>query len=126
MTDGFRRRFLLRVGAVALLGVAGLAFLLWIARPTPDVTWDNFRRLREGMSEWYVEALLGKPHDVSELGNNSTTRIWQGEGIAVCLIFGGDRLRYGIAGSRSPGENLIEGLRTDESFLDRIRRWLHL
>lgn len=56
-----RRRLLLGVGAVVLLG--GLALFHWLTAPTPGVTWDNFRRLRKGMSARQVEALLGKPPD---------------------------------------------------------------
>jgi hypothetical protein len=56
-----RRRLLLAVGMVVLLGVAGFG-LHWLTRPTPGITWDNFRRLRKGLSAKDVEALLGEPH----------------------------------------------------------------
>ena len=45
-----RLRLLMSVGAVALLGMAGFALLLWYFTPAPGVTWENYRRLRPGMS----------------------------------------------------------------------------
>jgi hypothetical protein len=45
----------------ALLAVAGFAWFIGvITTPTP-VMWENFRRLRLGMSSSEVEALLGEP-----------------------------------------------------------------
>jgi hypothetical protein len=57
-------RVLLGVGAV----VVGYAFLAWLMRPgpVPAITWENFRRLRVGMSAKNVEALLGKPHEMHD------------------------------------------------------------
>jgi hypothetical protein len=60
-----RRRWLLVVGAVALLGVAGFHLLIWLTISTPGVSLENFRRLRHGMSERDAEALLGKAQDSS-------------------------------------------------------------
>jgi len=55
-----RRRLLLAVGAVSLLGVAGFALSLWFTSPTPGVTWENHRRLRVGMALSDVKALFGE------------------------------------------------------------------
>ena len=121
-----RRRLLLTVGAVALLGVAGFAMFIWLISPTPGVTLENFRRLLEGMSTTDVEALLGEPSKVRE-SLRGTTRCWQGEEVGIDLLFDADRVLFGIAvPPQPPGRfGLAEYIRVDESFLDRIRRWLH-
>jgi hypothetical protein len=73
-----RLRLLLGVGAVPLLVVAGFGLLLWITRPTPGVTWENFHRLRCGMSERDVKRLLGEPDKVGWLRRKSQRRPVQG------------------------------------------------
>ncbi len=74
----FRRRLLLVVGAVVLLGVAGFFLFLWLTNPTPGVTWDNFRRLRKGMSERNVEAFLGEPQSLLvDPRHGSTSKSWR-------------------------------------------------
>jgi hypothetical protein len=42
-----RRRLLLAVGAVVLLGVAGFVLLTWLTTLTPGVTWENSDDLRQ-------------------------------------------------------------------------------
>jgi hypothetical protein len=101
-----RRRLLVGLGAVALLGVAGL--LIWSARPTPAVTWENFRLLRMGMSPKDVEALLGEPHDVYEFPT-ATDRFWCGEEVVVLLSFDADLLGRGLA--LPPRQDFARGAR---------------
>ncbi len=135
-----RRKLLLAVGIAALLGVAGLILFLWLTTPAPDDTWENFSRLRIGMSAVDVEALLGKRYETTrptyywttmELPSGSTSRFWRGQDVEIGLTFVTDRLVRGIAvfpdrliplGSISG----LEHVRYEESLLDRIRRWLHL
>lgn len=131
-----RRRLLLVVGAVALLGVAG--FVLWLMSPTPGVTWENFHRLRKGMSSSEVEGLLGKPSLPYEASFDNPRqrqqRIWHGKDVIISLQFdAGQRLLEGVAGSEEFWANAAEAdveefqlVPGDESLLDRIRRWLHL
>jgi hypothetical protein len=118
-----RGRLLLSLGAVALLGVAGLALLLWLATPalTPGVTLENFRRLREGMSLRQVEALLG-PHQLKE----GSHKAWHSKDkdIAIWLVIDGDHLRHGHA-MRSNDHSDDEHLHPDDSFLTGIHQWLH-
>jgi hypothetical protein len=125
-----RRRLLLAVGALALIGVAGFAFFLWLTSPTPapGVTWENSRRLRAGMSVRDVEALLGKPSpEVTEIVGGGTGRWWRGEEVDIELVFDADRVLFGVASSQwKYGRPRIEYIRPAESFLDCIRRWLHL
>jgi hypothetical protein len=128
-----RRRLLLVVGAVALL-VTGLALFLWLMGPTPGVTWENFHRLREGMSVIDVQALLGQPYETFEWPEGScpkellhqakTDRCWRSEEVAICLVFDdSSRLTFGRA-DRPKGPGPAEYLSSDENFLDLIRRWL--
>jgi hypothetical protein len=85
------------------------------------------------MSSKDVEALLGEPQDVSpHLGGlngrtNGTIRSWQGDKVEIELAFPDDVLAGGAANS-TPQDNELkcEFLDKDESFLDRIRRLLHL
>jgi hypothetical protein len=55
-----RRRLLLEVGVVALLGVGGL---LLSSRPGAGITPENYDRIEEGMALSEVEAILGDPPD---------------------------------------------------------------
>ena len=115
------RRRLFGVGAVALLGVVGFVTFLWLTSPNPGASWDNFRRFREGMPVRDVEALLGKPCEVYE-SPTYPTRCWRGEEVEISLTFFSDTLLCGYA-DLSNGDR--EYIRRDETFLDRIRRWLH-
>ncbi len=119
-----RRRLLLVVGAVAMAGVGG--FFLFLSPspvPTPGVTWDNFRRLRQGMSASYVKALLGEPSSVQ-----GTLGCWWGDEVVIDISFEGDRLAVGVAYPVGPyGRPELSApiqIVPIESFLDRIRRWL--
>ncbi len=136
-----RRRLLLRVVAVALLSVAGFVLYLWLTRPVPGVaSWENYRRLRMGMSSSEVEALIGKPHKTlkweGDFLGRCTKGVWRTKEIALFLIIDFDRgVIHGIA-SR-PGQDGGADCPLDyvhfpseesfviDSFPDRIRRWLH-
>ena len=123
-----RRQLLPGVGAVALLGAAGFALAVWLTRPAPGVSWENYRSLRAGMSTRDAEMLLGQPQEVFEWPEGWTTRYWRSEEIVMSLVFdAGPRLTYGKACSpgREHGPDPAEDLPTDQSLLDRIRRWLH-
>ena len=107
-----RRRLLLGVGALALLGMVGFGLFLWVTNP-PRVTLDNCRRLRQGMSVRDVEALLGEPNEVNKYAH-CTFRVWRSEEAEIAVIFDtADQVWY------RPSF-------WEHSFLDRIRRWLHL
>ena len=123
-----RRRLLLRVGAVVLLGLAGFALLLWLTSPVPGVvSWENYRRLRIGMSSSEVEALLGTPQDAlptRDLRYNvwQELRVWHGFRCSLTFTEEGRLLDGGC-----DHEGVVYGILTDadETFLERIRRLLH-
>ena len=128
-----RRRLLLGVSAVVLL-VAGFALFVWLTRPTPGVTWENFRRLHIGMSVKEVERLLGEPHEVYG-SRRGTERYWKSQEVEISLTFDTEGL-YDGRGHSPPTDNANwsehlrlafdegERIRTHEGFLDHIRRWL--
>jgi hypothetical protein len=131
-----RRRLLLGMGSVALLGVAGFVLLLWLTTPTPGVTWENFRRLRKGMSARHVEAVLGEQSLPDVKQGIYTLRLWRGEEVAMSLTFESGVLHHGSAfPAQYLGQTVIKGYvhgeqvpssPAEETFLDRIRRLLHL
>lgn len=135
-----RRLLLVGVGLVGLLCV-GFALFVWLTTPTPGVTWENYRRLRIGMSARDVKALLGARYlrvVGSAISDNEYlieereevcetlggTRCWRGEELAIYLTFDeADRLTSGEAFRGQVARHGIP-LLTDETFLDRIRRLL--
>ena len=123
-----RRRLLLGMGLVVLFEVAVFALSFWRPMrpaPTPGVSFENFRRLRVGMSGSNVERLLGKPQDVFQVSAEATECFWRTQSVVIELIIDPDGLRTGQAVDFVT-DHAVEGVRTDESFLDRIRRLLHL
>ena len=126
-----RRWLLLVVGAAALLGVVESALVIcWLTTPPPAVTWENFRRLRKGMSERDVVGLLGESEQPDVKEGRWTGRLWNGENVTISLGFEEGVLDSGSAFPLQPlGQGFIKGpvekIRpAEESFLDRIHRWL--
>jgi hypothetical protein len=97
------RRLLLGLGAVVMLGVAGLlALALW---PRSAVTQQNYDRLRYGMTERSAKAILGEPEEteifdpdilvVTSRGpvESRTSKPphkmcgWYGENLAITVVF---------------------------------------
>lgn len=100
--------------------------LLWPTRPNSGVTGENFRHLRVGMSARYVDALLGKPNKTYESAI-SRRRVWWSDEIEIILDFNVDRLAKGKAFFLSGCQEYTGQVEhIHPSFLDRIRRLLHL
>jgi hypothetical protein len=138
------RRLLLKVTAVALLGVGGFAVYLWHTSPAtiPGVTWQKFCRLRSGMSARHVKALLGERYlrEVGRLvgsdqyevalieerdeahGPLAGTLCWQSEEVAIYLSFEADRLMSGEAFRGGYGRHGVPLPLAEETFFDRIRK----
>jgi hypothetical protein len=125
-----KRRLLLRVGALALLGAAGFLLYCWAVSPTPGVTEKNFRRLRVGMSVSEVEALFGGSGESPTFRSQMVPPLtcWKGEGIEVIVAWDSqESLLY--AGLFAPSGDSLAMISADyepPSFWDRLRAWLGL
>jgi hypothetical protein len=67
-----------------------LALALLLAAACSKVSEENFAKVREGMSEQEVIALLGAPtesNSVSVLGVSGTTARWAGGGAEITIRF---------------------------------------
>src|SRR5262245_18822576 len=87
-----RRRLLLGAVVLAPFGLAGLLFALHLAFPEPGVTWDNFQRIQDGMSEQEVEAILGGPGKTQSGSSEDcppqgTVKTWHGTIMEVFVVF---------------------------------------
>jgi hypothetical protein len=79
------RRILLGVG---LLSAACVLAGLLMPPVRPGVTVGNFQRLREGMTEEQVEAILGRAADGREEYYSTPYSIWRGEDFTIAIHFG--------------------------------------
>jgi hypothetical protein len=103
---------LLLLGAI-LLAIAGMVTLALLP-PAPGVTWANYGRIQEGMSQREVEALLGDRYDRDGCGclDVGFTGTWYSDGLTIVVFFDGQaRVRT----------KWTEGA---TSLLDRLRRLL--
>jgi hypothetical protein len=103
---------------------AGLLFLL---RPEPGVTKENFHRLRLGQSESRVSAVLGSNDASLGPGRGTYTRIWWANDIRIVLRFTspGGALEEGFFCTDADPENR-EYLRENYSLFDVLGAWLQL
>jgi hypothetical protein len=126
MTNRKRRLFLL--GSPLALALLSISVLLWLDSQRPGVTRANFERLQEGMTKAQVEALLnGPPQHITPSGKNysrlqngtlligQTKEVWGGEQGAAIVVF-----------DEQGGLLYKDWHDSPESFLDRIRRMIHL
>jgi hypothetical protein len=101
----------------------------------PGVTLANFRRLREGMSEQEVEAILGRPRDGYDRMTDNHFSSWTGKDGSIFLHFsdlghyinGGQEIQWVglLSGSFQDNSGRSEKLcEPQESVIARIRRLL--
>jgi hypothetical protein len=100
------------------LTIAVIFGILALLPPRPGVTKANFDRIQEGMTQAEVEVIFDKPGEVREVVRWSLMLRWRSDDGAVATVsFSGD-------------DELVVHSKTwtdsDETILDRIRRWLHL
>jgi hypothetical protein len=116
-----RRRLLLGAGALALLAVVAAWTWLLVRHAGAGVTRENYERIREGMTEGQVVAILGRAPDrrpavVPGYAPPGTARAayWKGDDgyITVTLTEGGLVTRT------------ISSWRPERGFLGRLRRLL--
>src|SRR5690349_19624110 len=88
-----RRRLLLGVGMLALLGLAGWFMLAHPLHPRPVITKANFDRIEEGMTAKQVEAILGpegyhtKRPVVIPMSGTMSRRWWIGDDAVITISF---------------------------------------
>jgi hypothetical protein len=132
----FRRLLLVSLGLLACLFIGFVAFL-WLTDPKDRVTFESWKRLSKGMSNAEVERILGRPPDevekivsearvdVSDKGAKEVAlkwfwfKKWDGEKARIWVIFGDNDAD---AVQRFAGDHFV----IEESFLDKLRRWLRL
>jgi hypothetical protein len=118
-----RRRIILAVGLIACLGLAAWEAVRFSQAPKPAVTLDNCRRLRVGMREAEVEAVLGPPDGPADASGN---RDWKGERCRVQLRFDASGavtdgiVMYSTAGG-DKGCLILGSLLQPPSFWDQLR-----
>jgi hypothetical protein len=135
----WKRRLVLLAGLILLALLGG-----WIAHamlaPRHRITYENYEKVRLGMTLGEVEDLFAVPpgeynrHDVWILRRHpswdtrprhaapipaaSDVQEWKGDDFLVHVAFDKDRKVVGF--------DFWHLIRSDVSFLDRIRSWLHL
>ena len=136
-----RRRLLLGARAVVLLGVAGFVVFFLLQPLQPGVTWGNYRQIHIGMTLKETEDSFGKPPD--SITFYDAVEKSQVHGLVIDLSSGQSRWHVPTLPPKSPithwwiGKGVtifvkfVDGrvsewhIETDETFLDRIRRWLN-
>ena len=107
--------------AILLLTIIAIFGVLAVLPPRPGVTKSNFDRIQKGMTPAEVEAVFGvKPLPVlhvSGAGNNQRL-FWHGDDGAMASV-------YFINGSIERVEDQVWSP-SEETILDKIRRWFHL
>jgi hypothetical protein len=74
------------------------------AADASKVTTENFHRLRAGMTQAQVQAILGEPDEETDEGEGDPYTLWNGKEIEICLWFGEDgRLETGKGFVSAPG-----------------------
>jgi hypothetical protein len=121
-----RKRLLLAFGLVACLGLAALvAWHLW--PPKPGVTEANFHRLRVGMSEEEVGAVLGGPGEFVCAMTCSHFQYWEGGHCRVGIRFsdvGGDGVSAESGGLTTDDGRTVDLPPEPTPFFEQLRRSL--
>jgi hypothetical protein len=107
-----------------LLGLGLVALVVWLfVPPKPGVTAENFHRLRRGMSEQEVEAILGKPGEATVSFTFGPDTYWAGEHSQVDVWFIDGRVYRARLLYKGDGQTeYLSDL--SPSFWDRVRRSL--
>jgi hypothetical protein len=109
------RRRLLLIASLPL-AIAVIIGVLAMLPARPGVTKANFDRIEKGMTFAEVEKIFGQPPAEEQWGNIFIWRIAERKGEAI-VIFDNDGMVIEQRGYWRAG---------DETFQDKLRRWLHL
>lgn len=111
------KRRLLLIASLPLTVVVTLGVLAMLpSDDRPGVTKANYDRIKRGMTKAEVEEVFGETSDLGMRLNSAITYEWRhtdGSCAEVTFSLGG------LAARKQWHDS-------NESFLDRIRRWLHL
>jgi hypothetical protein len=122
-----KKRLLLKLGLVALLGVGLFVAFLWAT--SHRITKEGYEQLRSGMSFQEVVERLGrqpryKPgelQDMSLVGSvaswmlENKSHVWESDEVRIYVMFDQD------------GKATGRGIRyLEPSWLDRVRGWFHI
>jgi hypothetical protein len=99
-----------------MAGLAVAASLVWsLVPPEPGVTAANYHRIKPGMSQTDIEAILGPPDEYrGAFPAMQTARVWTGPRVKITIYFD-----QGYAGQ-------IQGAGDIDSRVSTFRRWLDL
>jgi hypothetical protein len=124
-----RKRLLWFVGLIVLLTGLGGVTMMWLYSPRPGLTRENAHRFRYGMTIQQMQSLLGSEGIEDEHQGMGGPRRWEtGEGeemIQVIAVFD-DQGRLMMALLQDADHAGWQQLPLDDSFTDKLRRWLGL
>jgi outer membrane protein assembly factor BamE (lipoprotein component of BamABCDE complex) len=87
--------------------LAAIALVLALAACGPRVSQENYERIREDMSTQEVNAILGKPTEVSSFslgGLSATTAKWVGKTHTITVTFANEKVKMKTLTENSPPE----------------------
>jgi hypothetical protein len=122
---GRRRRLLLGAGVLAAAGLLGAYAMV---PPEPGVTPANCCRLRVGMKEQDVEAILGRPGRLGLQIGPVYQKVWQAGPVTVRIVFDWEdddrvlRGRWSVRGNASDILTEEEAAEEDGNILHHLGR----
>lgn len=116
------KRLLLKLGLVGLLGAGLFVAWLWWTTPTSGINWASANRIQVGMTQDEVQAIIGQYPTVYKIscgprGSQSSLE-WRSAGNEAESI----SVRFDVNGQVTDKSYNSDFM----TFLDKLRRWLHL
>lgn len=125
-----KKRFLLKFGLIAVLGLAGFGLYLWWTIPTNGINRASLWRIREGMSQEEVEAIIGMPPGDYRKASEQWAR---GIGLTVQGGTGGSWTSYWHADEHTIIVEFVDDevsrkrfYIVSETIWDKFLTWLHV
>jgi hypothetical protein len=118
-----RKRLLLLFGLLAILVGIGV---LRLTAPKPGLFEETGFRLRAGMSVREVEALFNSPGWIGFEASGLASGIWRDKGGPMVVAYFDKNGLLTDAYMGNPNEESLRDLHLNETFFERLRRWIHL